>query len=131
MNIIYSVSNKSSIALSSLCIEHCLLVPLLLIFSLSFNIYFSVDFLHYWMLLAVLPIIFFSLLIGCKKLKNLGIGILILSGSLLLILLVLLGYDFLGAILEEFSIFIALTLLILGHLKNFRLCRDDMCHDYV
>ncbi|MAV75808.1 MAG: hypothetical protein CL691_04235 [Cellvibrionales bacterium] len=131
MNIIYSVSNKSSIALSSLCIAHCLLVPLLLIFSPSLSIYFAEDSSHYWMLFAVLPISFFSLFIGCKKHKNLGVGILILSGLILLIFSVLFGHDFLGEILEKFSIFIASTLLILGHLKNYRLCQDDMCQDCV
>ena len=131
MNLIYSVSNKSAIALSSLCIAHCLLVPLLFIFSPSLSIYFAEDSSHYWMLFAVLPISFFSLVVGCKKHKNLDTGLLILSGLLLLIFSVLFGHDFLGEILEKFSIFIASTILIFGHFKNYRQCQDNMCQDCV
>ncbi len=131
MNLIYSVSNKSSIVFSSLCIVHCLLVPLILIFFPSLSFYFAEDSTHYWMLVAVLPVSFFSLFTGCKKHKSLGVGTLILSGLILLIFSVLFGHDFLGEILEKFSIFIASTLLIFGHLKNYRLCRDHMCQDCV
>ena len=129
MNRIYSVSNKSSIVLSSICIAHCLLMPLLLSLTPSLNLYFAEDSSHYWMLFAVLPISFFSLLIGCKKHKSLGVGILILTGLFLLVFSVLLGHEFLGEKLEKFLIFTASVFLIFGHFKNYRLCQDNMCQD--
>ena len=84
-----SIADKIAISLSSLCVMHCFLTPLLLVSAPSVAMLgLDSEWFHIWMVIGVLPISLYALNRGCKEHKQssffrLGVvGILLLVSAL-------------------------------------------------
>ncbi len=122
-------TDKIAISLSTLCVIHCLSLPLLVALLPSFTL-LSIhgEAFHFWMVVAVIPISIFALQMGCKKHKNLTIGLIGLAGLTMLLLAVMFGESHLGEIGEKGLTTLGAILIALSHVKNYRLCRKlDHC----
>ncbi len=120
--------DQTAISLSLLCAIHCFAVPIALALLPSLAVVPLVD-EHFHVLLAVLvvPTSFIALFLGCRmhqRWRVLGWGV---PGVLILVFTALFGHDLLGEIGERaFTVFGA-GLVTLGHLLNFKLCRETEC----
>jgi acid stress-induced BolA-like protein IbaG/YrbA len=64
-------TDKIAISLSTLCVIHCLSLPLLVALLPSFTVLsLHGEAFHFWMVVAVIPISLFALQMGCKKHKT-------------------------------------------------------------
>jgi hypothetical protein len=64
-------TDKIAISLSTLCVIHCLSLPLLVALLPSFTVLsLHGEAFHFWMVVAVIPISLFALQMGCKKHKK-------------------------------------------------------------
>jgi len=118
--------DKLAIGFSSICIVHCLAVPLIAIIvpAISPASLSHLSF-HLWILAAVLPTSLYALILGYKQHRKPHIVIL---GSIGILILCFATYyaDHSLTELEEriLTIFGSLT-VALAHLQNFKCCRTD------
>jgi hypothetical protein len=120
--------DRLAVSGSVLCLLHCLATPLLLVALpvLSSTVVADEAF-HRLILVFVLPVSLVALLIGCRHHKDpvvMGFGGV---GLLSLILVAFFGYDLLGEAGERAATVASGLALAIGHLRNYRLCRDDDC----
>lgn len=135
--------DQLGIGVALICAVHCLLTPLLVVLLPLIASTFWVDEnFHFWMLALIVPLTAFSFFIGCRK-----------HHDILLVLLAILGIGLLFcgvffscsscqgghhlpsfADLKDFphgfeSVFTTLggILLVLAHIRNYRLCRQSSC----
>jgi hypothetical protein len=123
--------DKLAIVLSSVCLLHCLLAPLIftLLPIIALNTLWEDLLFHKLMLWLVLPTSTVALLIGCRKhqdFKILGTGIM---GMMMLLLIALVGHDLLSAWQEKLATSIAGITLAFSHLLNYRACQSQPCPD--
>ena len=118
------VLDKIGISLSFICLIHCLIIPILLIFFPIVNsISFISDEQFHWILFTlILPVAIISLFIGCMKHRN--FWILLPSG--LGILLLILGVVFHD--IEKVSTVLGGIMIAVSHIANYKLCHLD-CHE--
>ncbi len=117
-------TDKIAISLSTLCVIHCLSLPLLVGLLPSFTVLsLHGEAFHFWMVVAVIPISLFALQMGCKKHKKLSIAMLGITGLVMLLLAVLFGESHLGEIGEKTLTILGAIMIAISHVKNFRLCR--------
>ncbi|TQV71084.1 MerC domain-containing protein [Aliikangiella marina] len=116
-----SLSDKSAIGLSLLCLLHCLGIPLLLVIAPSIAILqLNDELFHLWMVLAVLPISIYAVTSGCKKHKKFYLMGVVGCGLLFLVLALSVGALFLGKTGEVILTTIGSLVIAYGHFKNFR-----------
>lgn len=123
--------DKLGIVLSSVCLLHCLLAPLVftLLPIISLNALWEDLLFHQLMLWLVIPTSTVALLIGCRKhrdFKILGTGI---FGMAMLLLIALVGHDLMSPWQEKLATSIAGITLALSHYFNFRACQEQPCAD--
>lgn len=123
--------DKLGIVLSSVCLLHCLLTPLVftLLPIISLNALWEDLLFHQLMLWLVIPTSTVALLIGCRKhhdLKILGSGFL---GMTMLLLIALVGHELMSPWQEKLATSIAGITLALSHYLNFRACQNHPCAD--
>jgi hypothetical protein len=114
--------DKAAVALSGLCIVHCLLMPLI-ITVLPFFGQFGDRHLHAEILLVVLPVSLLALAIGFRRHANkrvVGWGI---AGLLLLIVGATLGHNLYGVIADRTLTMTGSVILAVAHYRNSRLSR--------
>lgn len=124
------LGDKLAIALSSLCVVHCLFLPLLIVLVPSLATIFGVDHenFHAWILYLVVPLGLFALFLGYRRHKNslvLSIGLIAL---IFLLLTSLLGHKVLGETLEIILTAITASLLAYAHFRNYKTSKNHQCN---
>ena len=123
-------ADKLAISLSFLCVVHCLATPVLITFLPSvIALRLEDELFHFWMLAGVVPISLFALTLGCNEHRDIvvvgvgAVGIILLCGAAML------GHGLLGPFGERVLTLLGGGLIILGHIRNFAMCRQaKMCH---
>ncbi len=117
-------TDYTSLSLAGICAIHCFLTPVaLILFPVVGSTFFSEEIFHELMLLLVVPASVVAIFLGCKRHKDFSVitlGILGLS-FLLVGAFGATGYE------ESILTLIGAFIMVLGHLRNFRLCRKDGC----
>ena len=121
--------DKYAISASAICAMHCLCLPLLLGFfpALSTTI-FGQEMFHQLLIWLVIPLSLISLSLGCKRHKSWFVAMSGLAGMIVLIFTATLGHDVLGENGERVATLFGATLIAVGHLRNFTLCRQVACN---
>ena len=122
MKKLLAVSDTAAICLSFLCAVHCLILPFLLVLWPTITSFMDERF-HRWMVLAVVPISFFSLVLGLKRHKRYFALVTASAGLLLLIFSGYFGEEVLSEFWEETLTLVAAFTIATGHFYNFRLCQ--------
>ena len=114
--------DKAAVALSGLCLLHCLLMPVI-ITALPFFGQFSERHLHAEILIIVLPISLIALSIGFRRHADkrvVGWGI---AGLLLLIIGATLAHSMYGVVADRMLAITGSVILAAAHYRNSRLSR--------
>ncbi|KUJ84770.1 MerC domain-containing protein [Microbulbifer flavimaris] len=118
-----AVTDKLAIGLSAMCTLHCLALPLILALVPSLAaLQLDNEAFHVWMVVAVIPTSIYALTMGCKQHKRYRVLLLGVAGLTLLAAAVVLGEQT-GELGEKILTVSGASLVALGHLWNFRLCR--------
>jgi hypothetical protein len=126
---VQSKLDKVSIGISSLCVVHCLFLPVAVILFPSIGLQIIADEAFHQMLVVVVLLTSLSaLFMGCRRHKAwkvLGWGI---GGLVLLFAAIIFGHDF-GEVFEKVLTVLGSAMVIFGHIQNFRLCKKIECGD--
>ena len=115
--------DKAAVALSGLCLLHCLLMPVI-ITVLPFFSQFTERHLHAEILIIVLPISLIALSIGYRRHADkriIGWGI---AGLLLLIIGATLAHNMYGVVADRMLTITGSVILAVAHYRNSRLSRS-------
>lgn len=113
---------------SVICAAHCLAGPaVLLTGSLLPTILLPDESFHQAMLCLLLPTGLVAFTLGCRRHKDLFTLLLGVAGLLGLTLTATVLHDLLGETSEKVVTLLAVSLLLAGHIRNFRLCRASQC----
>ena len=120
------LGDKIAIALSSLCVIHCLATPLILIIlpSLGALIADSHELFHQVILFFVLPIGVLALLAGYRHHHNRTILLIGLAGLGLLLIAAFFGHDYFGETGETALTIFASLIIATAHVRNFQSNRN-------
>ena len=119
--------DKLAISISSLCIVHCLLLPIGIVLIPSIGLQTLADeAFHQMLIVAVLLTSCSALFMGCRQHKVWRVLAWGVSGLFLLIAAVLFGHDF-GELFEKGLTLIGSLFVIIGHVQNYRLCKQLAC----
>ena len=125
-------ADKSAFGLSMACALHCLFMPLFVAFYPSiFPPEVKSEFIHFFLLLVIVPVSLFALRQGFLKHKSRLIFLLGISGLFCLCAAYLLAHDFLGEIGETGFTLLGSVLLVFAHMKNYLVCRRLNCSDCI
>ena len=128
MKQIQANADKMAICFSSLCIIHCLLLPIALIVIPTASIQFLADeVFHQALVVVVLLTSVSALFMGCKLHKNWKVMYYAVAGLLVLIFASIFGHDVLGEWAEKLLTVIGSLCVIYGHIQNYRLCKTARC----
>jgi hypothetical protein len=116
------VLDKAAVALSGLCLLHCLALPLVLLL-LPFLSALSLDRLHGQMLIVVIPVSIVALLLGFRRHRSrlvllggiVGMALLIIGGTL--------AHNRLGIAADRTLTIAGAAVLAFTHYRNSRLAR--------
>ena len=123
------ISDKTAISLSTLCAIHCLFLPLFIVMlPATYASILNNESFHAWLAFAVIPISIFGLTLGCKKHRRLKLLIPSLTGLSLLIIAALFNDIVFIKQWEKPLTVLASLLIVYGHYKNYKLCREIHCH---
>lgn len=130
MNLTTQLVDKTAIAISSLCVAHCLIFPLLAVMIPSFvALGLTSESFHFWMVVSVLPTSIYALTMGCKKHGKTSLMIIGLLGLCFLLSALLFGHDLLGEWGEKALTLAGALTIAFAHVKNFKLCQQHAnCH---
>jgi cytochrome c biogenesis factor len=122
------ILDRVAISASTLCMLHCLVTPLLLVAVPVISSTFMADEqFHKILVVFVLPISLIALFLGCTRHRD---RIVLFLGSLGLVFLVsiaFVGHELLGEFAEKVGTVISGMILVVGHIRNYYLCRYDKC----
>ncbi|CAD5248429.1 conserved membrane hypothetical protein [Alteromonas sp. 38] len=120
------ISDKTAIALSMLCVVHCLLLPVLLLLlpPLAGVLALDDELFHKTLLFFVVPISVIALMMGYFYHRNHTMLLVGGVGLSLLILAVVLGHDVLGEYGEVALTVIGSSFIAFSHIRNLRLRRQ-------
>ena len=109
-----------SISLAGICALHCFLVPVaLILFPVVGSIFLFEEIFHELLLLLIIPASVIAIFLGCRRHKDFKVLMLGVLG-----LCFLLTGAFSATGYEELILtFVGASIMICGHLRNFRLCR--------
>lgn len=119
-----AVLDQVAVALSGLCMLHCLLLPFA-VAILPFLGQFSDDHLHAEMLIVVVPISVVALAFGFRRHKHAGV---VISGAIGLTILTIGGtiaHSAYGLIADRTLTVIGSITLAITHYRNFRLTKTS------
>ena len=120
--------DRVAISVSTLCILHCLVTPLLLVAVPVISSTFVADELFHKTLVAfVLPASLVALFLGCRRHRDHTVLILGSLGLVCLVLVAAVGHELLGELGEKVGTVIGGAILVAGHIRNYYLCRHDIC----
>ena len=123
------ILDRLAIGMSSFCLLHCLVTPVLLIsIPVLASTIVADETFHKILLVFVLPASSLALLLGCRRHKD---GIVLSLGTLGLMQLVIIaffGHELLGETGETVATVVGSLVLAASHFRNHRLCRSDRCN---
>jgi len=134
--------DRLGMGLALVCAIHCLLTPVLVVcIPLIATSFWSDESFHLWMLALVLPLTTASMFLGCRNHRDKFTILLAVAGISFLIGGIFIGFShgyhghhhsILPASLfphgwESFLTTLGGTLLVLAHIRNYRLCRKTSC----
>ena len=121
------ILDRSAIAMSVLCIMHCIALPLAIVMVPSLAAYwFADENFHLMLVYFVLPTSIVAVGLGCRRHRSQLILIWAFSG--LLMLSVAAGYgDSWSSTAEKVLTVIGASLVMISHIYNFKLCRSIDC----
>ena len=114
--------DKAAVALSGLCLLHCLLLPII-ITLLPFIDQFSDRHLHAEILIVVLPVSLIALTIGFRRHADKRVVGLGFAGLLLLLVGATLAHSLYGVVADRMLTITGSVILALAHYRNSRLSR--------
>lgn len=121
--------DKLAVALSGICLIHCLVVPIALtllpiasINTLSEDIIF-----HQLMLWLIIPTSTIALFLGCRKHKRATIIVSGITGLCILIFAAIAGHEWLSISAEKGMTVAGGLILALSHIFNYRACQATTC----
>jgi hypothetical protein len=123
--------DKAAIGISTLCLVHCLLLPiaLALLPSMALLATLSDEAFHLLLVALVMPTSIVALTLGCRRYRSWQVLALGTTGLAILILTALYAHDLLGEELEKLSTVLGALLVAASHIQNFRLCTQKECSD--
>lgn len=116
------VLDKAAVALSGLCLLHCLALPLVLLL-LPFVSALSLDRLHGQMLIVVIPVSVVALLLGFRRHRSRLVLLAGIVGMVLLIIGGTLAHNRLGIAADRTLTIAGAVVLAFTHYRNSRLAR--------
>lgn len=121
--------DKSAITLSTLCIVHCLALPVLMVLLPSLAVLpLQQEVFHIAMVVCVMPTSIYALTMGCKKHKSTSTVYIGALGLCALIAAVILGESNLSEIGEKLLTTAGALIIAFAHVRNYKLCqRADDC----
>ncbi|MDU0353734.1 MerC domain-containing protein [Paraglaciecola aquimarina] len=126
-----NTADRSAIILSSLCLIHCLVLPVILVLlpTLTSVAFFSDERFHTWLLYGVIPISLFAVVLGYFHHRNRSVVLVTSIGMSVLILVALLGHDVFGEQGEIVASVLGSILVAYGHIRNFKTRKQlRQCH---
>ncbi len=125
---IQKLMDRMAISASVLCMLHCLVTPLLLIAAPVISSTFMADEQFHKMLVAfVLPVSIIALFLGCHQHRDRIVFVLGSLGLFSLVLVAFVGHEVLGEFGEKIATLVSGAILVLGHIRNYYLCRNHNC----
>jgi hypothetical protein len=119
-----------AVSSSGLCMIHCLVTPVLLIFLPVFSAsVLSGDTFHAAILWFILPTSLVALTLGCWRHKDRYVAVLCAIGLAVILIAARFGDALFGEIGERILTTAGSLVLIAGHFRNFSLCRGAACED--
>ncbi len=116
-------ADRSAIGVSTACLVHCLLLPLILILlPNSVALILESESFHLWLVMAALPLSGVALLMGCKTHGSRLVLLLGLLGLAFLLVSALAGHEYVAAATEKLLTAVGALFLIGAHIKNYQLC---------
>lgn len=121
-----NLADRSAIVLSTLCMIHCLVLPLILILlpTLTSLAFFSDERFHTWLLYAVIPISAFAVVLGYFHHRSWLVVLITSIGMGILVMVAILGHDIFGEQGEVFASVVGSILVAYGHIINFKARRQ-------
>lgn len=120
--------DKVSIGFSVICMIHCLVLPVLLVFTPALtSLFFNHEQFHLFLMFLVLPTSIFTLFIGCKQHRDFLVAISGIVGMLIIFFAAttLLTHN---ETFEKVATFVGAALIAFSHYRNMTLCRRTTCH---
>lgn len=128
MNINSSILDKAAISLSAVCIAHCLLIPVILVFLPSVAAsQVNDEELHRLLVGFVVPLSLLAVAMGCRKHRKYSIVMWGVAGLFLVILAAFFGHKVFGERGEKILTMLGSLLIVFSHIKNQRLCKAVKC----
>ena len=122
------ILDSLAISASTLCVLHCLVTPFLLILVPVISSTFVADELFHKIFVAfILPISIVALFLGCRRHRDRIVLILGSIGLACLVIVAAMGHEFFGEFGEKIGTVIGGMILVTGHIRNYYLCRQDVC----
>ena len=123
--------DTAAVALSGICLLHCLALPIVLTALPIFNItLLGESAFHAIMLLFILPVSVVALTIGCRQHRDRPTLLLGITGLAILTVMALFGHDLIGLTGERLITSAGGIVLAMAHIQNYRCCRNNNCqHD--
>ncbi|MDA9877912.1 MerC domain-containing protein [Luminiphilus sp.] len=122
------IADVSAVGLSSLCLVHCLMLPVVVsVYPATIAVTLSDEVFHLFMVLMAIPISVFALFFGCRSHKSYSVG---LTGALsigLLFMSAFLPHELAGETGERLLTVSGALSLSVSHVLNFRLCQSVKC----
>lgn len=116
------------VLISGICLFHCLLTPLAILLFPIVSLAFTTDeSFHRMLLWLVLPTSVCAFSLGCFRHKDRGVLVLGSAGLIQMVLAAYLGHEALGETGERIATTAGALTLAMGHIRNYRLCREDRC----
>jgi len=116
------------LTISGTCVMHCLFAPVTLILLPVFGLTISQEeVLHEIFLYLIVPSAIVAITMGCKKHKDYSVAILATTGIILLVYAVVTHDTNTEQTVEVLTLF-GSALVVLSHLRNFLLCRQNDCN---
>lgn len=121
---IQRLTDYTSISLAGICAIHCFFTPVaLILFPVVGSTFVFEEIFHELMLFLVIPASVVAMFLGCRRHKD--FTVIMLGGVGLYFLLV--GAFAATGYVESILTLIGASIMISGHLRNFRLCRKYCC----
>lgn len=128
MNKVQPILDRVAITTSSLCVLHCVALPLVTaFFPAALSALVHDHLFHQLLVLAVIPSSIIALLLGCRQHKDKTVLLLGVIGVLFLVLIALFGHEMLGETWEKVSTVLSSLLIVAAHIRNHFLCQEDSC----
>ena len=122
-----SLTDRAAIFISTACLLHCLVLPAAVIaFPVLATSLLGEERFHAILLWFLLPTSLIALTLGCRRHHDTWVIALGGAGLLLLVAAVVVVHDF-GVAAERVVSITGSVALVLGHVRNQRLCREEEC----